>query len=82
MPSKATIILDELAVRPERRTLQWAAHGADTQYGRSRDDPLSQTRVVPWDSVFPPVASLNLTDREAADQGKITKRKAKIEKKT
>jgi methionyl-tRNA synthetase len=35
MPSKANFLLDQLGVRPDRRTFEWCKPGMDLEYGES-----------------------------------------------
>ncbi|KYK57244.1 methionyl-tRNA synthetase [Drechmeria coniospora] len=68
MPTKATELLDELGVKPERRTVQYAHKGKDADYGtaagRSQDAP----RIKKWDTLFPPTPSANDSDVEVRRQ--------------
>lgn len=68
IPSKATRLLDEIKVRPERRTLEWAKYGADTDYGLTREDRAAlPKRLNPFETIFPPVAPAELTDEQAKE---------------
>ncbi|KAI9149524.1 putative methionine--tRNA ligase [Paramyrothecium foliicola] len=55
MPEKATRLLDELNVKPERRTLEYAALGKDLDYGGPARVG-AQFRDK-WHSLFPPLPS-------------------------
>jgi methionyl-tRNA synthetase len=69
IPSKATRLLDEIKVLPERRTLEWAKYGADTDYGLTREDRAAlPKRVHPWEAIFPPVAAAELTDEQLKEE--------------
>lgn len=67
MPGKAGRLLDELKVRPERRTLAFAKRGLDDDYGVS-DDGAPGAHIEPWDTVFPPVPGGRLSDEEVKDE--------------
>ncbi|KAF4977678.1 hypothetical protein FZEAL_5818, partial [Fusarium zealandicum] len=66
MPTKAADLLDRLAVKPERRTIEFAVQGADLEYGVP---PLTGTEEarpnMVWESLFPPVPGVELADYEA-----------------
>ena len=64
MPSKAARLLDEMQVRPERRTMDWATYGGDTDYGLTGEQLDSLGRVQSWETIFPPVPSGELTDEQ------------------
>lgn len=55
MPTKAAIILDGMNVRPDRRTLRWAARGADLEYGLGAGEGSSfKTKLSRFETLFPP----------------------------
>lgn len=66
MPQKATQLLDEMHVDPQRRTLEWAARGRDDAYGPTVDPtaPRKAVRVKSWDTIFPPLPAAEYSDRE------------------
>ncbi|KAG5997704.1 hypothetical protein E4U52_003280 [Claviceps spartinae] len=55
MPTKAGLMLDELGVAADRRTVKYAVKGRDSLYGIdiSMDD--SSGRMNKWKSIFPPM---------------------------
>ncbi|CAG1987839.1 unnamed protein product [Fusarium graminearum] len=61
MPTKAEELLDNLGVDRERRTVEFARKGADTNYGTP---PLMTNNIKPngFQSLFPPVAAVDLPD--------------------
>ncbi|EKJ76884.1 hypothetical protein FPSE_03070 [Fusarium pseudograminearum CS3096] len=61
MPTKAEELLDNLGVDRERRTIEFARKGADTEYGTP---PLMTNNIKPnsFQSLFPPVAAVDLPD--------------------
>ena len=73
MPTKAGELLDGLGVKPERRTVEFAAKGADLEYGVAPLQPQklgdSGKKIDPkpnaWASLFPPVSGIELPDYEA-----------------
>ncbi|KAM0433960.1 hypothetical protein ACHAPT_003904 [Fusarium lateritium] len=73
MPTKAGELLDGLGVKPERRTVEFAAKGADVEYGVAPLQPQklgdSGRKIDPrpdaWASLFPPVSGIELPDYEA-----------------
>ncbi|KAJ4141935.1 methionyl-tRNA synthetase [Fusarium falciforme] len=73
MPTKAGELLDGLGVKPERRTVEFAAKGADLEYGVAPLQPQklgdSGKKIDPkpnaWVSLFPPVSGIELPDYEA-----------------
>ena len=76
MPEKASQFLDELGVKQERRTFEYAALGKDLEYGvdaRQFDRP----RVTKWESLFPPLAGMD----EAEDPLQKSKPRQKLSKK-
>lgn len=68
MPSKAKHLLDEMKVHPDRRTIDWAKYGADTDYGLTRNDLDALGRVQAWETIFPPVPSGELTDEQVKEE--------------
>ncbi|KAF4120699.1 methionyl-tRNA synthetase [Geosmithia morbida] len=72
MPTKAAQLLDELRVRDDRRTLAWAARGADDDYGLTSDDMEKLGRVQSWQTIFPPVPGGKLTDEEVREEFAIS----------
>jgi hypothetical protein len=64
MPSKMTRLLNDLAVREDRRTLEYAVLGADREYGA---DPMKREagpRVEKWNTIFPPTIDAKFDDTE------------------
>ncbi|KAM5363098.1 hypothetical protein ACJZ2D_012200 [Fusarium nematophilum] len=60
MPTKAAQLLDGLGVKPERRTVEWAAKDVDLEYGAA--PARGSLKPDPWSSLFPPVAGVELAD--------------------
>lgn len=54
IPNKAKHLLDELRVKEDRRTLEFAKRGADDHYGLERGDPAATKKVTAWETIFPP----------------------------
>lgn len=55
MPSKASVLLNELGVRHDRRGLAFAARGKDADYGTEGRAGGGAPRPTKWDTIFPPV---------------------------
>jgi len=53
MPNKANLLLDQLGVRPDRRTFEWCKPGADLEYG----EPETELGVGYTGVLFPPLPS-------------------------
>lgn len=68
MPTKAAQLLDELRVRPDRRTIHWARRGGDDDYGLSSEDMDALGRVQAWQTIFPPVPGGKLTDEQVKEE--------------
>jgi hypothetical protein len=64
MPDKASQLLDEMSVDPERRTLDWAVRRKDGNYGILSSDPRTGVRVKSWDTIFPPLPAADYSDQE------------------
>lgn len=64
MPTKAAMLLDEMNVHPDRRALSWAERGADLEYGLSPDENAAKGKVNRWDTIFPPLATADYSDKE------------------
>lgn len=62
------MLLDELGVGTDRRTLEYAVKGKDSEYGTeaSTGDPAARTKK--WDTIFPPTPNANDTDMEVMEQ--------------
>ncbi|CAH0040658.1 unnamed protein product [Clonostachys solani] len=67
MPTKAGRLLDELNVKPERRTIQWAVRGTDDSYGFSPTDLGVMEKVQSWNTIFPPTPAATHSDPEVLD---------------
>ncbi|KAK2608748.1 methionyl-tRNA synthetase [Conoideocrella luteorostrata] len=68
MPTKAALLLDELGVREDRRTVEFAVKGKDADYGTEAKtgDPAARTKK--WDTIFPPTPNANDSDAEVMEQ--------------
>jgi methionyl-tRNA synthetase len=80
MPTKAETLLDNLGVKPERRTIEFARKGADLEYGTP---PLTTNNIKPdaYKSLFPPVAAVDLPDapiNPAKGKGKVKNRLGRV----
>jgi methionyl-tRNA synthetase len=64
MPSRAAELLDGLGVKQERRTVEFACKNADLEYG-AKPVPKEGWVPNPFQSLFPPVAGIELPDEEA-----------------
>jgi methionyl-tRNA synthetase len=64
MPSRAAELLDGLGVKQERRTVDFACKNADLEYG-AKPVPKEGWVPNPFQSLFPPVAGIELPDEEA-----------------
>jgi methionyl-tRNA synthetase len=53
MPNKANLLLDQLGVRHDRRTLAWCKPGVDLEYG----EPMVELGVKYAGVLFPPLSS-------------------------
>lgn len=53
MPNKASLLLDQLGVHADRRTLEWCKPGADLEYG----EPMVSLGVGHKGVLFPPLPS-------------------------
>lgn len=54
MPTKAAALLDELGVKPKRRTVQYAHMGKDNKYGTQAKPYADDGRIKKWQTIFPP----------------------------
>ncbi|PHH92242.1 hypothetical protein CDD83_8261 [Cordyceps sp. RAO-2017] len=68
MPTKASDVLDELGVRQDRRTVEYAEMGKDVDYGTPSRVKLSEGRPKIWGTVFPPVPDAEDSDEEVMEQ--------------
>ena len=68
MPTKAGRILDEMHVRPDRRSLEWATRGLDRSYGVPSEELVGKRKIDPWNTVFPPVPGGELTDEKVKEE--------------
>ncbi|KHN95600.1 methionyl-tRNA synthetase [Metarhizium album ARSEF 1941] len=68
MPTKASLLLDELAVRQDRRTLKYASKGKDADYGTEAKTGDPTARLKKWDTIFPPTPNSNDSDAEVMEQ--------------
>lgn len=68
MPTKASELLDELGVKPERRTVQYAQKGKDADYGTEAQPNSDKGRTKKWDTIFPPTPNANDSDSEVMEQ--------------
>ena len=64
MPEKCAMLLNELGVKPERRTVEWAQKGKDLEYGANVLRPSSGHGDAAFESLFPPVPAAELLDEE------------------
>lgn len=55
MPTKAGLMLDELGVAEDRRTVQYAVKGKDSLYGIDLSIDDGSGRMNKWKSIFPPM---------------------------
>ncbi|KAG6301677.1 hypothetical protein E4U09_004759 [Claviceps aff. purpurea] len=55
MPTKAGLMLDELGVAKDRRTVQYAVKGKDSLYGIDLSIDDGSGRMNKWKSIFPPM---------------------------
>ena len=59
IPTKAKLLLDELRVSEDRRTLAFAKRGADDDYGMDMNDPDATKKISAWETIFPPPSEPN-----------------------
>ncbi|KAM0252796.1 hypothetical protein ACHAQJ_007584 [Trichoderma viride] len=71
MPTKASELLDALGVRPDRRTIEFAAKGKDTDYGTESKPAEPAPRMSKWDTIFPPTASADISDDELLEHLRV-----------
>lgn len=71
MPTKASELLDALGVRPDRRTLEFAAKDKDADYGTESKPAEPVPRMSKWDTLFPPTASADLSDDELLEHLRV-----------
>ncbi|KAL7893779.1 tRNA synthetases class I (M) domain-containing protein [Trichoderma sp. TUCIM 5745] len=71
MPTKASELLDALGVRPDRRTVEFAAKGKDADYGTESKPAEPVPRMSKWDTLFPPTASADLSDDELLEHLRV-----------
>ncbi|KAK7408582.1 methionyl-tRNA synthetase [Neonectria punicea] len=67
MPSKSAELLDGLGVKPERRTVEFANHGRDLEFGVEptvTKPPGYDRKAAKWESLFPPVPGVELLDED------------------
>jgi methionyl-tRNA synthetase len=67
MPTKASLVLDQLGVKPEKRTLEYAAMGKDLEYGIERPDARLAFQKR-WDALFPPAPSTDAPNSDLIKQ--------------
>ncbi len=68
MPGKMKRLLDEMGVQPERRTVAHARPDADDAYGTANDNPSNHDRANKHLTLFPPMASGDVSDAEVLQQ--------------
>ncbi|KJZ74989.1 hypothetical protein HIM_05475 [Hirsutella minnesotensis 3608] len=68
MPTKAKLLLDELGVRADRRTVDFAHPGKDADYGTEAQPGPADARIKKWETIFPPTPNGDLTDEELRKQ--------------
>lgn len=68
MPGKMARLLDEMGVRAERRTVAHARPDADDAYGTANDAPSNHDRANKHLTLFPPMASGDVSDAEVLRQ--------------
>lgn len=68
MPTKAALLLNELGVRPDRRTIEFAHKGKDANYGTEAKTGDAAARLKKWDTIFPPTPNANGSDEEVMEQ--------------
>lgn len=68
MPTKAGLLLDELGVARDRRTVDFAVKGKDADYGTEATKADATSRLTKWDTIFPPTVDANDTDSEVMAQ--------------
>ncbi|KAG5951187.1 hypothetical protein E4U53_003598 [Claviceps sorghi] len=68
MPTKAGLLLDELGVARERRSVEFAVKGKDANYGTEANTGDSAARIKKWDTIFPPTANASDSDMEVREQ--------------
>lgn len=73
MPSKAGELLDNLGVKPDRRTVEFAQKGKDLEYGHSSEATQEDRSAAKWASLFPPVPGVDLPDEEAMHEVETTR---------
>lgn len=59
MPTKATWLLDEMGVRADRRTFDWAERGADLEYGLTGEEVAAKGKTARWNAVFPQLPTID-----------------------
>lgn len=59
MPTKATWLLDEMGVRADRRTFDWAERGADLDYGLTGEEVTAKGTTTRWNAVFPQLPTID-----------------------
>lgn len=68
MPTKASLLLNELGVAPDRRTVDFAVKGKDANYGTEAKTGDAAARTKKWDTIFPPTPNANDSDAEVMEQ--------------
>lgn len=68
MPSKSELLLNELGVKEDRRTLEYASKGEDADYGTDAKTGDPAARLKKWDTIFPPTPNANDSDAEVMEQ--------------
>ncbi|OAA41634.1 methionyl-tRNA synthetase [Metarhizium rileyi] len=68
MPTKASLLLTELGVRVDRRTIEFAFKGRDAEYGTEAKTGDAAARLKKWDTIFPPTPNAHDSDLEVMEQ--------------
>ncbi|KAF4969989.1 hypothetical protein FSARC_2892 [Fusarium sarcochroum] len=73
MPTKATELLDGLGVKPERRTVEFAAKDTDLEYGVAPIKKEDGVKPYAFEAIFPPVPGVELPDYDVVAGASETK---------
>ncbi|KAG6007231.1 hypothetical protein E4U21_006250 [Claviceps maximensis] len=68
MPTKADVLLNELGVARDRRSVEFAVKGKDESYGTDAKTGGSAARMKKWDTIFPPTPNASDSDTELLEQ--------------
>lgn len=68
MPDKMKRLLDEMGVRTDRRTVQYAKPDTDDAYGTANDSKSNHDRRHKHLTLFPPTASADVSDAEVLQE--------------